>query len=569
MSFQKKWTRHQKFPIVEQALIHEFQIPWLAASFLASCHHGNLEKARLFLNTSLHNLHEPYLMKDMEEATLRLTEAIVKDENILIVGDYDVDGITASSCLLIFLATCHCSNFEVFIPNRFKHGYGLTSASVEEILSKQPQLVVTVDHGITAVDEIATLKRHGIETIVTDHHLPNSQNSMPDCLVVNPNRKDCTYPFKGVTGCGVAFKLLVALRRHLRQQGFWSCQKPEPNLKNYLDLVALGTLADMAPLVDENRVLVHHGLKQMNQTTRCGLQALLQKMNVQKVDTQAIAFKICPMLNAAGRMEDATLAVNVLTEENTERAKELVASLYRLNEKRKRKASQMLKIANLEAQRQQKESAFVMSSPQFHEGIIGITAAQIVEKYQKPTVVFAQAGQFLKGSGRSGGIVHLRSAFDACSEYLERFGGHRNAAGCSLHQQNFASFKSAFYETCHQMSDSQMQEPLKIFATLKLSQLSASLIESFNLLEPFGVANPEPIFAIEKPSMPLKSFGKHLCWKYRDITIIGWNMLEFHLQSGLYQPHQMLAVVPKRSTSFQSLMELRIIGYLEPSPIPR
>ena len=567
MYFQKSWTLHHKFPAVEHALIHEFQVSPLAASFLASSQNGNLENARLFLNISLHHLHEPYLMKDMPEATLRLAQAITNDEKILIVGDYDVDGITASSCLLIFLATCHCSNVEVFIPNRFQHGYGLTPASVQDILSKKPQLVVTVDHGITAVDEVATLNRHGIETIVTDHHLPNAQNTMPDCLVVNPNRKDCNYPFKGIAGCGVAFKLIIALRRHLRLQGFWSKQKPEPNLTHYLDLVALGTLADMSPLIDENRVFVRYGLALMNHAPRCGLKALFQKRNIQKVDAQALAFQVCPMLNAAGRMEDATLAVYTLIEENRSHAENFVASLNRLNEKRRHKSDQMLQIANLEAQRQQQEPAFVISSPQFHEGIIGLTAAQVMERYNKPTVVFAQTGQSLKGSARSGGMVHLKHAFDACSEHLERFGGHRHAAGCFLHQQNFTNFKSAFYQICHDMSDLQKQEPLKIFAVLELSQLSATLLDSFNILEPFGMANPEPIFAIPTPTSPLKPYGNHLCWEWKDMVIIGWNMLESYLQSGQNHSQQMLAVTPKRSVYFKTLMELRIVGYLESEPI--
>ena len=566
----KNWILQPTFPEVTQALIHTFQMKPSAAAYLASQKNGDISKAKEFLNVSLNTLHEPFLMKDMQEATERFTDAIMNDEKILVVGDYDVDGMTASSCLLLFLTACHCSNFEVFIPNRFQHGYGLTGASVEQIIDANPQVIVTVDHGVTAFHEVQQLKEHDIEVIITDHHLPDAENPSPDCLVINPNQTGCEYPFKGIAGCGVAFKFLIAVRRYLRERHFWSEERPEPNLKNYLDLVALGTLADMSPLIDENRVFMKHGLELMNQSPRCGLKALFEKKRLTTINAEALAFQICPMLNAAGRMEDGILAVHTLIEQNYYQAQLLANNLHRLNEKRRNKANQMFQIALLEADQQKQHPACVIRSPQFHEGIIGITAAQVMEYCKKPTVVFAESGNSLKGSARSGGRLHLRNAFDACAEYLERFGGHSNAAGCSLPKQNFTQFKSVFYETCIQMSTLE-EKPIRIVAVLDISTITSQFVKEFQILEPFGIENPAPIFAIKTPSTPMKPYGKHLCWEVSGITIIGWNMLESYSQFQAKQDSncwdQMLAVTPKHGMYHQGAMVLQIVDHLELLPL--
>lgn len=273
---KKRWC-YPSESIVSEAIRLSQSLPISTNILQLLCRRGwnTAESIQSFLTPSLGSLHDPYLLKGMPEAVELLLDAILQKRRIVILGDYDVDGVTATAMMLDFLSACGCQNIDFFIPNRFEHGYGLTHASAEVLLKMKPDVVVTVDNGITAIDEVQVLQKHGITVLITDHHLAQSSR-VPDCIVVNPSQPECPYPFKGISGCGVALKVVMAVRSRLREQGFWSSLRPEPNLKALFDLAALGTIADVVPLIDENRLLVFHGLQVLNAQPRIGIIALKQ-----------------------------------------------------------------------------------------------------------------------------------------------------------------------------------------------------------------------------------------------------------------------------------------------------
>lgn len=509
-------------------LLHEaFQLPPLVAAILIERGYASIESVQSFLHPQLSDLRDPYLMKDMEHAVNLLKAMIFSKKRIVILGDYDVDGVTATAMMVLFLKKCGCANLDYFIPNRFEHGYGLTQASAEILLTMQPDLVLTVDNGITAQREVEFLHKHGIQTLITDHHLPPAEGPLPGGVVINPNRPDCSYPFKGISGCGVALKLLMALRKEFRSTGFWLDQKAEPNLKSFLDLAALGTVADVVPLIDENRVLVYHGLKIINAAPRIGIQALTRLRNISSIDAQTLGFQFGPLLNAAGRMTNASVGVELLLSETLERAQTIAQELERANNERRMTESQMLEIAIQQAQTLPHQHGLVIHSSEFHEGISGIVAARLVERYYKPTLVCAINGDHYKCSARSIPEFHIKDALTQCSEFLEKFGGHAGAAGCTIKQEHFGQFTEKFQQVCREQLTPLPQPIVNLEGGLQMDEIDWNLIEQLNRLHPFGAANPMPLFAIPAPQEPFQVLKeKHVKWTAHDKEILGWNLAQ-------------------------------------------
>jgi len=490
------------------------------------------EEIKSFLMPNLSNLRDPYELRQMREAVNLLQNAIVNNRRIVILGDYDVDGITATALMLEFLQKCGNLNLDFFIPNRIKHGYGLTEASTDILLEMNPELVITVDNGITAAREVKRLNDEGIKTIVTDHHLADV-SLLPSGIVVNPNHPECNYPFKKISGCGVALKLIMALRKSLRNSGWWTAERTEPNLRDSLDLAALGTVADVMPLVDENRILTHHGLLVMNEKPRLAIQVLQQLKKVNTITSRTLGFQFAPLLNAAGRLEDADMAVKFLLSNDLQEAETMAKKLDATNFERREKEGEMLETALALAETQKHFPALILTSPEFHEGINGIVATRLVERFYKPVLVLSEREEKLKGSGRSIPELHLKDALSGCSDLLERFGGHAAAAGCSLIPENLDAFRNRFFAFCREHIPESIEPSLKLDGSLEFPKLTDLFVEQLDRLQPFGEGNPEPLFSMETPELPFSLIkDKHVKWQLNgNVEIIGWNRAEMYAEN--------------------------------------
>jgi len=480
-----------------------------------------------FLEPNLNNLKDPFHLRHMYLAVELIQDSIVNDRQIFILGDYDVDGITATALVLDFLKACGVEKVDYFIPNRLKHGYGLTEASTDILLERNADLVITVDNGITAAGEIQRLIDAGIKTIVTDHHLAET-DLLPKGIVINPNHPECKYSFKKISGCGVALKLVMALRKSLRKQGWWTSARPEPNLLNSLDLAALGTVADVVPLLDENRIITYHGLKVMNEKPRLAIQVLKSLKKVKTITSRTLAFQFGPLMNAAGRLKDADMAVRFLLSNDRQEAEEMAQILDATNAERREKESEMIQIALKLADEQKNNPALILVHPEFHEGVNGIVATRLVESFYKPVLIFSENEGKLKGSGRSIPELNLKEVLSDCSDLLERFGGHAAAAGCSLIPENLSSFRDRFIALCDERLPASLVPKLELDGTLDYAELNEQFVEQLNRLQPFGEGNPEPLFLVNTPKLPFNSLKqKHVKWNLKgNVEIIGWNCSE-------------------------------------------
>lgn len=518
-------------PLREQLGLHP-----LVADILVRRGVDSPEAARRFLQPGLEQLHDPFLLKHMPRAVEAIVRALRDGRHIVISGDYDVDGITATALLYRFMQDAGAPRVSRFIPNRFAHGYGLTPKTVDALLALQPELVVTVDNGITAIDEVARLQAAGVETVITDHHLPSGRG-VPAGVVVNPRQPGCPYPFKGISGVGVAFKLIMALRKVLRDDGWWTDARPEPNLKAFLDLVAVGTVADVVPLQDENRVFVQHGLDVMRQgAARLGLSTLARVANVKQMNARAIGFQIAPRINAAGRMTEGALGVDLLLAQDITQAEALARQLDEENNRRREVGQEMLDAAQaaIAAEGLDAAPALVVASPQFHEGIIGIVAARLVELYHKPAVVLAENGTAYKGSARSVDGINVTQAITACADLLLAFGGHAGAGGCTLPKEALAEFRERFVRACAEQAGTAGSPRLLLDGRLRPAQVDGQLVEQILRLEPFGHLNAEPSFLLEAadlPGEPRPLGQRHLKWQLgNDLDVVAWGL------AGDYRP---------------------------------
>jgi len=525
---KKHWYQSSNADSEEvKRLCDEWKIHPLVADILLRRGFKTQKNIQSFLEPSLNNLRDPFQLRHMHLAVELLQDAIVNDRRIIILGDYDVDGITATALVMDFLMACGSEKVDYFIPNRLKHGYGLTDASTDILLERSADLIITVDNGITAALEIRRLNDAGIKTIVTDHHLAEP-NLLPRGIVINPNHPECMYSFKNISGCGVALKLVMALRKSLRKLDWWTSVRPEPNLRNSLDLAALGTVADVVPLLDENRIITYHGLKVMNETPRLAIQVLKNLKKVETITSRTLAFQFGPLMNAAGRLKDADMAVQFLLSNDRLEAEKIAKILDTTNVERREKESEMIQTSLKLADEQKNNPALILVSPEFHEGVNGIVATRLVENFYKPVLILSENEGKLKGSGRSIPELNLKDVLSDCSDLLERFGGHAAAAGCSLIPENLEAFRDRFIALCDERLPASLVPKLELDGTLDYPELTEHFMEQLNRLQPFGEGNPEPLFSVNTPESPFTSLKqKHVKWKLNgNVEIIGWNRSE-------------------------------------------
>ena len=495
---EKQWQFHDPDPQTIRGLMRQAGCSPLIARLLAIRGIRSKTQASRFLNPSLAHLTPPSEMAGMNAAVRRIHRALEKNEKILLFGDYDADGITATALLTAFLRRC-AARVNYYIPHRLTEGYGLNA----EFITKRAApagigLIITADCGSGSAEAVRLARQAGIDTIVTDHH--PIDRPPPDAIaVVNPTRADCPANLAHLAGVGVAFYLVIALRAHLRQSGFWKNRR-EPNLKRLCDLVALGTVADVAPLIGENRVLTAAGLQQINQRPRAGIHALrqLSASGDLPVDAEAIAFKLAPRINAAGRLAHARMACELLLTDDRRKANRLAAALCRLNSRRQSMENELVgailqrleSLPDLPAR-----PALVVDGDRWHEGILGIVAARLVRRFNRPALVISTHNGMSKGSARSIEGIDLAAALQQCGDLLERFGGHPLAAGFSLPAGNIAALRTRLETVVGRMAAGQDAGPrLSIDAHVPLADVTVELMNALALLGPFGQGNPYPLF---------------------------------------------------------------------------
>lgn len=446
------------------------------------------------------------LFKGMDAAVQVLATAIRQGQSILIVGDFDADGATASSVAVLALRALGAARVEYLVPNRFEFGYGLTPEIVAVAERYHPEVLVTVDNGISSIEGVAAAKAAGLQVVVTDHHLPAEQLPAADAIV-NPNQPGCGFPSKGIAGVGVIFYVMLALRTHLREQGYFA-PGTEPNLGELLDLVALGTVADVVPLDANNRILVHQGLARIR-AGRCrpGIAALLEVAgrSAERLTSSDLGFILGPRLNAAGRLDDMSLGIECLLSDNLAAAREMAGELDSLNRERKRIEREMQQqaeqaLAAMELKAASMPFGLCLFDPDWHQGVIGILASRLKERYHRPVIAFADAGNGeIKGSARSVNGLHIRDALDAVAAHhpglISKFGGHAMAAGLSLPQANLPAFKRAFdQEVRRQLSADDLTGRLLTDGELAADEFRLDLASQLQLAGPWGQHFPEPGF---------------------------------------------------------------------------
>lgn len=453
-----------------------------------------------FLHPTLGHIHSFDALKDMDKAVARIADAVKQQEKILIFGDYDVDGITATTILYQFLQAAGAA-VDYYIPHRLNEGYGLRSDHIETVAVEQRiDLIVTVDCGSGSSDAVEAAKAAGIDVIISDHH---DIETLPAAdAVVNPKRPDCPAELPHLAGVGVAFYLLICLRKTLREQGVWQ-QLPEPNLKAYCDLVALGTVADIVPLIRENRVIVKTGLAVLNQSARPGLAALMEVCGINKpcIDTDDLAFRLAPRLNAAGRMDHAGKAVRLLTTEDNGEARSLAEALNALNTRRQSLENQIMQRIEVFLAHEPEmlsHKCLVLQNEEWHQGVLGIVASRLVEKYFRPVVLFKLENGVGIGSARSIPGIDLYETLNACRPYLQTYGGHAMAAGLTVKSGHIDDFRRAIDACiCENFCETVFEPRLDIDCELHFDMISEQLADEIESLQPFGADNPEPLFAAD------------------------------------------------------------------------
>ncbi len=470
-----------------QQLQNELQVDETIATLLVQRGIETFEQAKTFFRPSLSDLHDPFLMKDMDVAVKRIEKAIESGENILVFGDYDVDGTTAVSLVASYFRTIY-PNIDTYIPDRYLEGYGISFKGIDYAEDNGISLIIALDCGIKSVDHVAYANEKNIDFIICDHHLPGE--TLPDAVaVLDPKRLDCTYPYKELCGCGIGFKLI---------QGY--SQKKGQTVESlipYLDLVATAIAADIVPMNGENRILAKFGLEVINAVPRPGIQALIQNIKKKELTITDVVFVIAPRINAAGRIKHGNHAVALLTEFNFEQAQQFASEIEGYNSDRKGLDKQITAeaLVQIEENKEEKRFTTVLYQEDWHKGVIGIVASRLIETYYRPTIVFTKSGDKLAASARSVQDFDLYAALEQCSEYLEQFGGHKYAAGMTMKEENFSAFKAAFEKVVKETIHPDLLIPqINIDATLALSEIEPKFSRILSQFEPFGPENMTPVF---------------------------------------------------------------------------
>ncbi|MGI9554141.1 MAG: single-stranded-DNA-specific exonuclease RecJ [Thermodesulfobacteriota bacterium] len=454
-------------------------------------------EAESFLNPRLFDLPSPFLMKDMDIAVERLYKAQQQNETIAIYGDYDVDGVTSTSLFYNFIKKLGM-HVVTYNPDRISEGYGINKDAIKKLSEKGVTLIISGDCGITAFDEVEYAKELGIDFIITDHHQPPEK--IPNSVaVLNPHQEDCGYPAKEITGVGVVFNLVVAFRRFLRDKGFF--KDNEPNLADYLDLVALGTVADCAPVVNVNRIMVKEGVKRMNNPKRIGIKVLKDVSGVNgEVNSSDLGFKLGPRINAVGRLKNPQTAVDLFTTDDPEIAMSLANNLNEENINRQSIEKNILNEAIQlyeENEKYKDSSSIVLSSKSWHQGVVGIVASRLSDLYRKPTFLIAlDENGFGKGSGRSVEGVDIYKIISSFKQVFEEYGGHEQAAGITIKEGKIDSFREMFSEAVSKIEVTK-EKIVNIDMEIELSAIDFKLLNDIQELAPFGLGNPEPVFMVK------------------------------------------------------------------------
>jgi single-stranded-DNA-specific exonuclease len=533
----KKWILRNPSLGKVNDIAFALDIPPVVAQLLVNRKIETVEEANIYIKATLSSLHDPFLIKGMELAVERILRAIKNKESIRLFCDYDVDGVTSAAFLTHFFRDIGVS-VGYYLPERMKEGYGLNEDAIKLIRKEGASLMITADCGITAVNEVELALSLGLDVIITDHHQVGSQGLPNAVAVLNPQRSDCQYPYRFLSGVGLAFKLALAVRTSLHKKMGWD-KSHLPNMKRHLDLVALGTIADVAPLTGENHVLVRHGLKVLTTTDKAGLVALKMVSDLDnKVSARSVGFALAPRLNAAGRMGKADSGFHLLTSVDLKEAKELAERIDVINQERKNIQGQVQEEAEYLISREinlEEDRVIVLASKNFHSGVIGIVASRIVEKYFRPVVLIALEGLIGKGSGRSIPQFNLHRAFTDCSSHLVQFGGHAYAAGLTIKEENVDLFRDEIKKVGRQfLSEENLVPEIYIDKKLDILEINEELYKQITLVEPFGSENPSPIFLIQSVRISnLKKMGReqnHVRFKANQhdakIDAIGFNLAE-------------------------------------------
>ena len=522
----KKWEFYNSDIEKIKEISEKFEISELLAAVLVNRNIIEDEDVKLFLNPTRSDFHDPYLMPDMKQAVDRIIKAIEKNEKTIIYGDYDVDGITSITVLTRFLKE-RGLDVSSYIPNRLDEGYGLNKEAIKNIADEGYKLIITVDCGISGTEEVKYAYSLGMEVIVTDHHEPLEE--LPEALaVIDCKRKDSKYPFNSLAGVGVAFKLAQAIGIKLNLE--------EKEYLKFLDIVCIGTISDIVPLVDENRVIAKLGLKLVEQTRSPGVKALLNAAAYKDINSNTVSFGIAPRINACGRMGHERDALDLFLTENIVEANRITEKLNEYNKKRQDIEKRMFEeaVQIIEKENLKEKNAIVLGGENWHHGVIGIVASKITELYYKPSILICFEGEDGKGSGRSIPGFDLHAALCTSSNYLEKYGGHEMAVGLSLKKSMFEEFKINFEELAKNAHTEEFIPVIKVDKEINLKDITIENVKSLSLLEPFGESNKTPIFIYKNlriDSIRALSEGKHLKLTLKDgntiINAIGFNMGEY------------------------------------------
>ena len=519
----KKWEFYNSDEELIKKIAEKHNVSELLATVLVNRGIIKDKEIDVFLNPTRKDFHNPYLMPDMSLAVDRIIKAIENQEKTMIYGDYDVDGITSITVLSKFLKERGLET-GFYIPNRLDEGYGLNKKAIKKIADEGYKLIITVDCGISGTEEVEYAYELGMEVIITDHHEPLEE--LPEAVaIIDCKRKDSKYPFGSLAGVGVAFKLIQAISIKLELE--------EKEYLKYLDIVCIGTISDIVPLIDENRVIAKLGLKLVEQTKSQGLKALLKAASYKEINSSAVSFGIAPRINACGRMGHAADALKLFLTENIVEANNITSVLEKYNRERQdieRKIFEQA-IDKIETNKLDKNNAIVIGEEGWHHGVIGIVASKITDLYYKPSILICFEGESGKGSGRSIPGFDLHEALCDSSNYLEKYGGHEMAVGLSLEKSKFNEFKEKFEDIAQKANIEEFVSVVNLDKEITLKDLSVENIQSLKLLEPFGEANKTPIFIyrnLKIDSIRALSEGKHLKLTLKDgnsiINAIGFNM---------------------------------------------
>ncbi len=511
---KKRWKVSPFDKALQEKLSKDLEILPLTARLLINRGLVDSDRASSFLSPGLSDLHDPFLLKDMDKGVRRVREAVERGEGIAVYGDYDVDGTSSTALLYLFFKSIGL-DVATYIPDRKTEGYALNIEALKGLKAKGVHVVITVDCGTSNHEEIAAASSLGMDVVVTDHHEPTAR-ALPAAAFINPLQEGCAFPFKRLAGVGVAFNLVMALRSALRESGF--IKGKGPNLKRFLDLVAIGTVSDMVPLVDENRIFVRYGLKELARTDRPGLVALKEVSGLRPgpVEAHHIAFKLAPRLNAAGRIARAERALSLLVSEDETSAMVIARELDEANISRRKLESDIMDEALAMIDGTGKR-ALVLSSDNWHQGVIGIVASRLTERFGLPAVMIAVDGDVGRGSARGVRAFNMLEGIINSAPILLRYGGHRAAAGFSIHKDKIDTFKEQFLSyAANVLSEDDLIPEVELDARVSIKDMNLRAISEIENLAPFGVANREPLLCLTDTTlMDTKVVGgRHLRFRF-------------------------------------------------------